>query len=217
EGVRVDTVALPVSVGAEAYVDRLDAPLTLTQGQQANAQALIVANTATHATVRWYLDRTLLNTMQLDLPVGETIIKQTVTPAEPGFHAVRVVMDAVRDTYAENNLGDTLIQVVGPPRVLLVQNTLGDAASLEAALHSTGIGTVSITPERLPRSAADLAAYQAVVLVNIPASSLGSDAMALLQASAAASAPVSLPSAAPTTPGPAAAAARHPQPPCPYR
>ncbi|TMD23234.1 MAG: VWA domain-containing protein [Chloroflexi bacterium] len=183
EGVRVDTVALPVPVGAEAYVDRLDAPLTLTQGQQANAQALIVANTATHATVRWYLDRTLLNTVQLDLPVGETIIKQTVTPAEPGFHAVRVVMDAVRDTYAENNLGETLIQVVGPPRVLLVQNRLGDAASLEAALHSTGIGTVSITPERLPRSAADLAAYQAVVLVNIPASSLGSDAMALLQAS----------------------------------
>ena len=183
EGVRVDTVALPVPVGAEAYVDRLDAPLTLTQGQQANAQALIVANTATHATVRWYLDRTLLNTVQLDLPVGETIIKQTVTPAEPGFHAVRVVIDAVRDTYAENNLGETLIQVVGPPRVLLVQNTLGDAASLESALHSTGIGTVSITPERLPRSAADLAAYQAVVLVNIPASSLGSDAMALLQAS----------------------------------
>jgi uncharacterized membrane protein len=183
EGVRVDAVALPVPIGAEAYVDRLDAPRTLTQGQQANAQALIVTNTATHATVRWYLDRTLLNTVQLDLPVGETILKQTVTPAQPGFHAVRVVMDAVRDTYAENNLGEALIQVAGPPRVLLVENTLGEAASLEAALHSTGIGTASITPERLPRSAADLAAYQAVVLVNIPASSLGADAMALLQAS----------------------------------
>ena len=183
EGVRVDTFALPVPVGTEAYIDRLDAPRTQTQGQQTNAQALVVTNTATHVTVRWYLDRTLVNTVQLDLPVGETILKQTVTPAEPGFHAVRVVMDAVRDTYAENNLGEALIQVVGPPRVLLVENALGDAASLEAALHSTGIGTASVTPERLPRSAADLAAYQAVVLVNIPASSLGSDAMALLQAS----------------------------------
>jgi uncharacterized membrane protein len=183
EGVRVDTVALPVPIGAEAYVDRLDAPRSLAQGQQANAQALIITNTSTRATVRWYLDRTLVNTVQLDLPAGETILKQTVTPAEPGFHAVRVVMDAVRDTYAENNLGEALIQVVGPPRVLLVENTLGEAASLEAALRSTGIGTVSITPERLPRSAADLAAYQAVVLVNIPASSLGGDAMALLQAS----------------------------------
>jgi uncharacterized membrane protein len=183
EGVRVDTVALPVPLGAEAYVDRLDAPRTLTQGQQADAQALIVSNTATPATVRWYLDRTLVNTVQLNLPVGETTVKQTVKPAEPGFHAVRIVIDPVRDTYAENNLGEALIQVVGPPRVLLVENTLGEAASLEAALHSTGIGTAVVTPDQLPRSAADLAAYQAVVLVNIPATSLGVDGMALLQAS----------------------------------
>ena len=183
EGVRVDTVALPVPLGAEVYVDRLDAPRTLTQGQQADAQALIVSNTATRATVRWYLDRTLISAVPLDLPIGETIVKQTVKPTEPGFHALRIVVDAVRDTYAENNLGETLIQVVGPPRVLLVENAVGDSASLEAALHSTGIGTAAITPDRLPRSAADLAAYQAAVLVNIPASSLGTDGMALLQAS----------------------------------
>jgi uncharacterized membrane protein len=183
EGIRVDTVALPVQQGAEAYVDRLDAPRTLTQGQQASAQALIVSNTATHVTVRWYLDRTLVNTVPLDLPVGETTVKQIFKPQDPGFHAVRVVIDAVQDTYAENNLGEALIQVIGPPRVLLVENTLGEAASLESALHSTGIGTSTITPDQLPRSAADLAAYQAVVLVNIPAASLGANGMTLLQAS----------------------------------
>ncbi len=183
EGIRVDTVALPVPQGAEAYVDRLDAPRTLTQGQQASVQALIVSNTPTQAIVRWYLDRTLVNTTQLELPAGETTVKQTIQPQDPGFHAVRVVIDAVRDTYAENNLGEALIQVVGPPRVLLVENTLGDAASLESALHSTGIGTSAVTPDQLPRSAADLAAYQAVVLVNISAASLGADGMNLLQAS----------------------------------
>jgi uncharacterized membrane protein len=183
EGVRVDTVALPVALGAEVYVDRLDAPQTLTQGQQADAQALIVSNTTTHATARWYLDRTLINTTSLDLVPGETTIKQTVKPTEPGFHAVRIVVDPVRDTYAENNFGEALIQVIGPPRVLLVENTRGEAASLESALRSTGIGYSAVTPDQLPRSAADLAAYQAVVLVNIPASSLGANGMALLQAS----------------------------------
>src|SRR4029077_12006041 len=111
------------------------------------------------------------------LTPGETTIKQTVKPSEPGFHAVRVVIDPVRDTYAENNLGEALIRVVGLTRVLLVENTLGEAASLESARRSTGIGTSVITPEQLPRSAADLAAYQAVVLVNIPAASLGTDGM----------------------------------------
>src|SRR5207302_11493819 len=120
--------------------------------------------TATRATVRWYLDRTLVNTVQLDLAAGETTVKQTVQPNDPGFHAVRVVIDAVRDTYAENNLGEALIQVVGPPRVLLIENAPGEAASLESALQSTGIGTSAVTPDQLPRSAADLAAYQAVVL-----------------------------------------------------
>jgi uncharacterized membrane protein len=183
EGVRVDTVALPVSIGPEAYVDRVAAPQTIAQGAQADVQAVIVSNTETPVTVRWLLDRTLINTVQMTLPVGETTVSQTVKPTEPGFHSVRVVIDPTLDTYAENNLGEALIQVVGPPRVLLVENAPGDAASLEAALHSTGIGTTSITPDHLPRSAADLAAYQAVVLVNIPASSLGNDAMALLQAS----------------------------------
>jgi uncharacterized membrane protein len=182
EGVRVDTVALPVPIGAEAYVSDLSAPSTLNRGEQAIARAVIVSNTATPATVRWYLDNILLSTAQLALANGETTISQTVKPTTAGFHAVRVAIDPVRDTYAENNVGEALIQVVGPPRVLLVEQTVGGAASLQAALESTGILETTITPDKLPRTAADLAAYQSVVLVNIPAASLGADGMALLQA-----------------------------------
>ncbi|MDQ6710425.1 MAG: VWA domain-containing protein [Candidatus Dormibacteraeota bacterium] len=183
EGVRVDTFPLPVPTGVEAYVDRLNAPHALAQGEQATVAATIVSNTATPAIVRWYVDRTLVNTLAINLPVGETTVTQLVKPADPGFHAVRVVIDPVKDTYAENNLGEALIQVVGPPRVLLVEATPGEAASLESALHSTGIISTTVAPTALPRSAADLAAYQAVVLVNLPAASLGADGMALLQAS----------------------------------
>jgi uncharacterized membrane protein len=183
EGIRVDTVALSVPIGPEVYVDRLNAPQSLTQGQQAIAQGLIVSNVQTHATLRWYLDRNLVKTVEMELAAGDTAISQTMTPKEPGYHSIRLVIDPTQDTYAENNLGEALIQVMGPPRVLLIENTPMEAASLESALHSTGIGTVSITPERFPRSAADLAAFQAVVLVNIPAAGLGNEAMGLLQAS----------------------------------
>lgn len=183
QGIRVDAVALPVPIGAEAYVDRLDAPRTLTRGERVDAQAVIVSNSATPATVRWYLDRTVINTLQLNLPAGESTLRQTFTPSDPGFHALRVVIDPGRDTYAENNLGEALVQVVGPARVLLVESTPGEAVSLGAALRSTGIDTTTVTPGQLPRSAADLAAYQAVVLVNIPAADIGNPAMSLLQAS----------------------------------
>jgi uncharacterized membrane protein len=182
EGIRVDAVAVSVPIGAEAYVDRLQAPDSISQGQQATALAVIVSNRATHATVRWYLDHTLISTAQVDLANGETTLTQTVNPAGTGFHDVQVTIDPLLDTYAENNVGEALIQVVGPPHVLLVEQAAGDASSLEAALASTGILATTITPDRMPRSAADLAAYQSVVLVNIPAASLGTDGMALLQA-----------------------------------
>src|SRR5260370_875568 len=64
----------------------------------------------------------------------------------------------------------------------MVEDTPGAAASLEAALHSTGILTTTVAAAQIPRSSAELAAYSAVVLVNVPASSLGQDEMALLQA-----------------------------------
>src|SRR5207302_11123105 len=114
EGVRVDAVALSVPVGSESRVDRLDAPGTINQGEQARAQAVIVSNVATTATVRWYVDRSLLSTAQVDLAAGETSLSQTFKPAGTGFHSLRIAIDPVLDTYAENNVGEALIQVVGP-------------------------------------------------------------------------------------------------------
>ncbi|MDQ2944288.1 MAG: VWA domain-containing protein, partial [Candidatus Dormibacteraeota bacterium] len=182
EGVRVDTVAVNVPVGAEVLVDRLDAPRSMAAGERADAKAAIVSNTDTAATLRWYLDHTLISTVQLQLKSGETTVTQTLQPAQTGFHSVRVVIDPIIDSYAENNFGEALIQVVGPPRVLIVESVPGGGASLESALHSTGILTSTTAPALLPRSSADLAAYSSIVLVNVPASSLGLDAMALLQA-----------------------------------
>ena len=181
EGVRVDTVAINVPQGAEVLIDRLDAPRSLAVGQRADVTAVIASNVDTAATVRWYLDRTLINTVRLQLRPGDTTLTQTVQPTQTGFHSVRAVIDPIVDSYSENNLGEALIQVVGRPRVLVVEPP-GSAPSLEAALRSTGILTTTVAPAQLPHSAADLAAYSGVVLVNVPASSLGQGGMTLLQA-----------------------------------
>jgi uncharacterized membrane protein len=182
EGVRVDTIAVNVPLGPEVLVDRLDAPRSIAAGERADASAVIVSNTTTAATVRWYLDHTLVNTVQIQLTAGETTVSQVVQPAQPGFHSVQVVVDPTVDTYAENNVGEALVQVVGPARVLLVEDTPGAAASLDSALRSTGLLTTTVATAQMPRSSADMAAYSSVVLVNVPASSLGLDEMGLLQA-----------------------------------
>jgi len=181
-GVRVDTLALPVPAGAEVRVDRLLAPRSLQKGEQAQVRALLVSNVETTATARWYLDRTLIATTPVTLAPGETTLTQTVAPSTPGFHSIRLVIDPIRDTYSENNVGEALIQVVGPARVLLVESQAGAAGSLAAALRSVGLTADAVDPRRFPRSAAELAQFQSVALVNVPAADLGNDAMTLLQA-----------------------------------
>lgn len=183
EGVRVDTVALQVPLGPEVYVDRVSAPDSISDGEQATAQAQIVSNGQTRAVARWYVDHSLISTSQVDLASGDTTLTQKIKPSGAGFHDVQLTIDPAVDTYTENNVGEALVQVVGPPHVLLVEQAAGDAPSLESALASTGISTTIITPDRLPKTAAGLAAYRSVVLVDIPAASLGADGMALLQAS----------------------------------
>ncbi|TMD11342.1 MAG: VWA domain-containing protein [Chloroflexi bacterium] len=174
---------LRAEAGPEVYIDTIDAPATLRAGQQADVLAHIVSNINTSGTARWYLDRTLVASRNVTLVSGDTALAQTIAPAQPGFHAVRLVIEPVLDTYAENDLGEALLQVQGTPRVLVVEGAPGRAAGLDAALASIAMDTVTISPASLPRTAADLAAYQAVALVNVPAGALGPDAMALLQAS----------------------------------
>jgi len=182
EGVRVDTIAVNVPLGPEVLVDRLDAPRSIAAGERADASAVIVSNTNTAATLRWYVDHNLVNTVQMQLSPGETTVSQVVLPAEAGFHSVQAVVDPTVDTYAENNVGEALVQVVGPARVLLVEDTPGAAASLDSALRSTGLVTTTVATAQMPRSSAGMAAYSSVVLVNVPASSIGLDEMGLLQA-----------------------------------
>jgi len=182
EGIRVDTIAVNVPLGPEVLVDRLDAPRSIAAGERADAGAVIVSNTTTAATVRWYVDHNLVNTVQMQLSPGETAVSQVVQPDQPGFHSVQVVVDPTLDTYAENNVGEALVQVVGPARVLLVEDTPGAAASLDSALRSAGLITTTVATAQMPSSSAGMAAYSSVVLVNVPASSLGLDEMALLQA-----------------------------------
>ena len=56
-----------------------------------------------------------------------------------GFHTVRAQLDANRDTYAENNAGQALIQVLGPPRVLVVEGSPGEGANVAAALRAASL------------------------------------------------------------------------------
>lgn len=182
QGVRVDTLPVQVATGPEVRVDAVRAPAAVPRGSRTQARVVLDSNVETPAQLRVYLDRALVYDAPVAVAVGETEVSVTLPPAEPGFHSVRAVLDPVRDTFAENNVGEALIQVLGAQRVLVVEGHAGAAANVIGALRAASLEATVIAPDQVPRVVADLAGYQAVALVDVPASALGAERMQAIQA-----------------------------------
>jgi uncharacterized membrane protein len=182
QGVRVDALPVQVGTGPEVRVEAVRAPAAVPRGSRAQARVVLDSNVETPAQLRVYLDRALVYDAPVAVTVGETEVSVTLPPAEPGFHSIRAVLDPVRDTFAENNVGEALIQVLGTQRVLVVEGHAGAAVNVIAALRAASLEATVIAPDQVPRAVADLAGYQAVALVDVPAQALGAERMQAIQA-----------------------------------
>ncbi|MFP5342741.1 MAG: VWA domain-containing protein [Candidatus Limnocylindria bacterium] len=180
-GVRIETRLIGLGQTDEVLVERLVSPSTSNLGEAIEVVAEIRSSVAQPATVRLFADGTLAATERVTLDQGLTRVVFDVTPAEAGFHTFRVVVEAARDTFNENDRADGNTIVKGEPRTLVLAGDAAAAAELVAALETQRQRVDSIVPEALPVDLASLAAYDSVVLVDVPRSRLSDRQLAALQ------------------------------------
>ena len=94
----------------------------------------------------------------------------------PGVARYRLQLTAKGDRVPENNVGDASVRVEAPATILLV-NASGRPDNFSRALQAGKLRVVTATPSAMPKDLADLAAYRAVVLDNVPADLLGPHAL----------------------------------------
>ncbi len=180
-GVLVDVVPLnPPRGQAETYIDALDAPATVRQGQSFEIVAVARSTAGGPAAVRLLGDGKLIATRNLNLQAGSIRISFSVTADQAGLHRYTAELQAANDTMPDNNVASAFTVVQGPPRVLIVEETKGDGDNLVAALKSSNIETERIAPSGLVGDLASLSNYDAVFLVNVPAKRLPGAAMSAL-------------------------------------
>ena len=117
----------------------------------------------------------------LDLQAGITRVVFDVEPTEAGFHTFRVVVEAARDTFSENDRADSNTIVKGEPRTLVLAGNDTVATELVKALQAQRQNVDTIVPEALPTEFAALATYDSVVLVDVPRSRLTDRQLTALQ------------------------------------
>ena len=165
----------------EVLVERLTTPSTANLGESIEAVADIRSTVAQPATVRLFADGALVKTQPVELQAGSTTVSFDVTPTEAGFHTFRVVVEAARDTFSQNDRADSNTIVKGAPRTLVLAGDDKVAAELVAALRSQRQAVDSIVPEALPTDFASLASYDSVVVVDVPRLRLNDRQLAALQ------------------------------------
>jgi uncharacterized membrane protein len=166
---------------AEVLVAQIDAPARARDGQSLTVNATVESNQAQRAIVRLLVEQTVVGEQTVDLLAGSNQVSFTnVAASGSGFKRFRVQVEAAGDSRAQNNEAAALVQIQGPPRVLVVAQEDRDADALIAALTATQMIPEQISPGAMPQDLAGLSPYEAVVLVNVPARSLPVGTMAAL-------------------------------------
>jgi Ca-activated chloride channel homolog len=180
-GIRVDVLPVDVPAGPEVLVASLRAPTSVPPGSAFVVRAIISSNVATSAGMTVSDDGTVVFTRQLALTSGDTEVDADLAPAPPGMHDIRVSITPALDTFEQNNSADTLVQVLGPQRVLIVEGSPGEGANVAAALHAAGIQASVVNPASVPSTPTGVGAYQAVALVDVSAQQLNTQQMEALR------------------------------------
>jgi uncharacterized membrane protein len=185
---RLDTVALPSVLGADAAIERVDAPQRASVGQVIPLQIVVRSNQPMRAQLTVFAGPDIVAQESVNLVSGQNEFSVRANATRAGFSSFRVQLTPEEDVRPQNNTLASSVIVGGPPRVLLVtvppatsSTGVDETAQLKKALDATGIVYDEVSPRAMPSEIQSLASYQSVVLVNVPARELSLRTMYSLQ------------------------------------
>jgi uncharacterized membrane protein len=180
-GIVIETRTTGLGGGDEVVVERLTAPTTARLGETIEVVAEIRSTVGQPAVARLVVDGVVAGSVPVDLAVGVTRVTFAIEPEEPGFHTFRVVVEAARDTFDQNDRADAHTIIKGEPRILVAAGDADAAAAVVGALEAQGQLVDTFVPELIPEDLPGLAAYDSVVLVDVPRLRLSDRQLAALQ------------------------------------
>ncbi len=171
-GVAVDVVGLGGAMAADVLVESVEAPGRVREGESYDLVAHLrnTGDTPVQVVLVTRRDGEEVDRRDQVLEPGATEVV-VATPEADATGAVRWEVEVLdpADRVAANDIGRAGVLVDGPPRVLVVDGADGEAKLLVGALEAGNLPTDVVTS--LP-DLDRLLAYDAIVLVDVPAATL---------------------------------------------
>lgn len=155
------------SQGQDAYVEKVDLPSYLYQGDIYSMTVTVESNYETDAEIQIWMGTIQTDGYEVHLNRGanQFRFRQKVTGENVESFEVRVVADG--DTCEENNSYHAYSVVDSVPRVLLISGMNEDSGQYENLLRSAGCDYHAVSAVNAPDSLEELLEYKSILLENV--------------------------------------------------
>jgi uncharacterized membrane protein/secreted protein with Ig-like and vWFA domain len=176
-GTQIDVVPVPSDrPGSDVAVESVRVPTALRENEPFDIDlALRQRGVPTPTRLTLWIDNQKIAEQELTLNTGTQHLSFSHPGLPLGYHSLRVEATAQGDTMRQNDTAWAFTVVKEKPVVLMVARQPEEAQILSDLLHAQNILVELTTPQQLSTAAQQLARYQAVVLVNVPAGGSGLD------------------------------------------
>ena len=170
QGVQVWTLPVSLSRGNnEIYLSELTLPRQVDSAQGFEITGTIESLRGAAARIKLLRDGMLLHDQDIRLKAGTNEVSFGDSLTQRGNHDYELLVESPEDTLAENNVLQGVVQVKGPPRVLLVSAQPDSQHFFSRMLKIQGYSVVESPPEKSAATLPELSSYDLLVLDNVPA------------------------------------------------
>lgn len=180
-GIAIDYREISRDGAPDLAIEEIEAPKTVSVHEGFLLHAWIQTPEAQTVTYELTRGQKLIARGQRKLEAGRNRLVFRDLSGEPGTLAYQLTLRGAKpDPIPQNNRAALYVGVDGPKPLLVVSPTR--AGSLAELLQRSGLAAVSLEPDQIGWTLAELSRYSGVLLENVPASTIGEGGMTRLAA-----------------------------------
>lgn len=177
--IEVDHVLLETASGEDASISDLSVPASLYLGEEAPITVEVTSNSSKKADIRLSINHKEILKESVQVHEGKNIYTFSHKAETAGLTVYKAEIAAEQDTFAENNEMNSVVNVKGAPKVLIVQGK--ESGNIEELLEDSGLEADTVLPEKLPTVLSGYLQYQSIIFNNVPATVISENQMNLME------------------------------------
>lgn len=178
--VSVDVVPITDQSPREMLLDKMVCRHNVKIGEPFDLKVVAVSTEPTSADVRILRNGEPVETKKVALSRGKTVLNFQQSVDKAGSYEYKAILECAADARTENNVALSTTIVRGKPKVLYVEGETAQSRYLAEALKSGGMQVEVRDRSGIPKSLAQMNAYDMLVMSDIPAWNLTPDQMQVI-------------------------------------